>query len=86
MIGIGYLFYFNVIFQFVLVLVFGSLIRIRHFHKQTYEALIPLVWQGSGAETRVLAGAMYQFGPTAKYLGRQFLKAARIVRGIDDGL
>ncbi len=41
MIGIGYLFYFNVVFQFVLVLVFGSLIRIRHFHKQTYEALIP---------------------------------------------
>jgi surface polysaccharide O-acyltransferase-like enzyme len=76
MLGIGDLFYFNGIFLFVLFLVFGSLIRIRHFHKQTYEALMLLVWQGSKAETRLLAAAMYQFGPTAKHLRRQFLKAA----------
>lgn len=80
MLGIDNLFYF---FLFVLLLVFGSFIRIRHFHKQTYEALIPLVWQGSEAETRRLTGAMYQFGPTAKHLGRQFFQAPRIVTGID---
>jgi hypothetical protein len=34
--GIGCLLYFYGIFLFVLFLVFGSLIGIRHFHKQTY--------------------------------------------------
>ena len=41
MLGVNYLFYLY-IFLFVRVFVFGSLIRIRHFHKQTYEALNPL--------------------------------------------
>jgi hypothetical protein len=47
--------------------VFGSLVLIRHFHKQSYEAaMLQSVWQGSESETSYLSRTMYQFGPTSK--------------------
>ena len=75
-IGVNYLFYLYIVFVFVRVFVFGSLVRICHFHEEPTRLLILLVWQGWQPETTDLARAMYQFRPTSEDLRRQLLQTA----------